>query len=78
MLRRTPSSSSIGSSRSIKNAKLIASTQNSQLNNWTIPSVAFKAIYKVGMFNFISQDNIKTAEQDISLDNHEQELWHQE
>ena len=56
----------MGSSRSIKNAELIASTQNSQLNNWTIPSIAFKAIYKIGMFNFISQDNIKTAEQDIS------------
>ena len=74
MLRRTSSSSSMGSSRSIKNAELIASTQNSQLNNWTIPSIAFKAIYKTGMFNFISQDNIKTAEQDISLDNHEQTL----
>ena len=63
---RNPSVS--GSSRSTNNAKLVEFSQTQQLSEWTIPSISSKISYKRGMFDFISQTNIKTVEQSIALE----------
>ena len=67
-------SSVSGSSRSINNAEIIEFLQTQQLNEWAIPSTFSKRIYKKGMFDFISQNNIKTVEQSITLEQEEQTL----
>ena len=52
----------------IKNSEIHEFSQTEQLNEWTIPSIESKKIYKLGFFKFISQKAIKTVEQSISLD----------
>ena len=74
MLNMFRSSNTSGSSGSINNAEIVEYSQTQQLNQWTIPSISSKKIYKKGMFDFISQNNIKTVEQSIALKDSEQTL----
>ena len=60
--------------RSIITEEIVEYSQSQQLNKWTIPSISSKKIYNRGMFQFISQDNIKTVEQTIPLENAKQTL----
>ena len=64
-LSRASSSHGAASSthhNNIHNTELIEYSQTQQLNEWTIPSISHKRIYKKGLFQFISKDHIKTVE----------------
>ena len=75
MLSRFKSSKDEGSSSgSIINEEMVEYSQTQQLNKWTIPSISSRKIYHKCMFQFISQDNIKTVEQTIPLEDSEQTL----
>ena len=43
------------SKTSIKNLEILEFSQTEQLNEWMIPSIESKKIYKLGFFKFLSQ-----------------------
>ena len=61
-------------SLTVKNEEIVEYSQSQQLSHWTIPSIAAKQIYKIGMFDFLSKNAIKNSEQAICLDNNKQTL----
>jgi hypothetical protein len=62
------------SSVSVKNEEIVEYSEAQQLNQWTIPEVQPTKIYRLGMFDFISKNAIKTSEQTVCLDTNDKTI----
>ena len=75
MLSRFKSNKDKGSSSgSVINEETVEFAQTQQLNKWTIPAISSKKIYHKGLFQFLSQDSVKSVEQTIPLKDSEETL----